>query len=143
MRAHLCIARDDMHPAVQAKVTAVAASFERDIRRHGGVLECGHARQVPMLFVCAAHPAGGVRCPACATNHAERHSWELEHQCDGCGRLVTEESWSGVLGSLEVRGMPVRRARGSRGAVIGLVEVVCLAVCTDCYAPDFPTGGES
>lgn len=126
---------DDAHPAVHSKVERVLAVLNDEIRRHGAVTQCGHARNSRVMLVCAAHPAGGVRCPRCAAEHARRHSWELEHECDGCGRAVDNEPWSGLVAPVEVRRLKVRRPRGEVGLLVGEIHVIGLGLCVDCHVP--------
>lgn len=120
-------------PNVSGKLERVVTVLDRDVRRHGAALDCGHASSSTPLFVCSDHPAGGVRCMACAMAHTLRHDAMVESTCDQCGEIGNDVAWTILAPTLNLRGLPVRRPRGGRGGVLfGPVVVTGVAVCQRC-----------
>lgn len=124
----------DTAPNVYLKLERTMRTFERDAGR-GGVLECGHARTVERLYACTDHPAGGVRCEACAKEHTRRHTAEAERTCDQCGAVVDlAEQWTIYMPVATMRGLVVRRPRGGRrGLLYGPLMLTGVAMCQRCH----------
>lgn len=67
-----------------------AARLAPDDSAREPLLACQHPRAVAMLM-CGLHPAGGLRCPSCWTDHVTRHEPVRCGVCDGpCGDDPTD-----------------------------------------------------
>jgi len=110
--------------AVVDQVVAVALGAPR-------VLGCPHLGTATGAgMVCACHPAAGVSCVRCATEHARRHPVDLEHTCSVCRTVVLDFAQVG-LGVRNVTTFLVRPA-GATALYVGELHVFALGVCEAC-----------
>lgn len=78
-----------MMPRLQAR------ALDNVSRRAHGALDklpanppsCGHLVDGGLAYLCAHHPADGLRCTPCADRHGAGHPIAVENSCDGCGAI--------------------------------------------------------
>ena len=94
------------------------------------VQSCGHVHQTGIGFVCAEHPAGGIRCFDCAEAHVGKHDFETEHRCDECGGITTVIH--PVLMMTTAVGVPTHDLAGRDGLLYGPVNISGIGLCSSC-----------
>lgn len=110
-------------PGLWGQFEATARTMQR-----WPALACWHVIEADEEgMICAAHPASGVLCSQCSTEHGDRHTEATDRTCDSCGQV---SPW---LQPLVQRVGPVR-AQSTSGATrtLGVVLLGWLGLCRDC-----------